>query len=135
QELPSATESFLQTGRLVSYMYSQSHNRDLLKLHDPGKDYNIYFELLLASPTPQFIGFYPDGLHFGKKDIDPDKAKEIQVGIIDFVKEYTTRFKAYPYMKCISGRDAYAPIIAASGNNRKYLKMMAKRLGIIINVD
>ena len=132
---PDATESFLQTGRLVSYMYSQSHNRDLLKLHDPGKDYNVYFELLLASPTPQFIGFYPDGLHFGKKDIDPDKAREIQAGIMDFVKEYTTRFKAYPYMLNISGRDAYAPIIAASGNNRKYLKMMAKRLGININVD
>ncbi len=132
---PDAAETFLQTGRLLSYMYSQSHNRDLLKLHDPGKDYNVYFELLLASPTPQFIGFYSDGLRFGKKDIDPDKAREIQAGIMDFVKEYTTRFKAYPYMLNISGRDAYAPIVVASGNNRKYLKSMVKRLGININVD
>ena len=132
---PDASETFLQSGKLVSYMYSQSHNRDLLKKHNPSKDYNIYWELLLSSPTPQFKGFYADGLKFGDNDIDPDKAKEIQNGIKDFVAEYTKRFKDYPYMMNISGRDAYAPMLAASGNNEKYLKAMKKRFSLSVNVD
>lgn len=55
---PDATESFLQSGKLVAYLYSHSHNRDLLKKHDPNKDYNVFWELLLSSPTPKFEGFY-----------------------------------------------------------------------------
>lgn len=55
---PDASEIFLQKGKLTAYLYSQSHNRDLLKKHDPNKDYNVFWELLLSSPTPQFTGFY-----------------------------------------------------------------------------
>ncbi|MBD5495875.1 MAG: HAD-IA family hydrolase [Lachnospiraceae bacterium] len=55
---PDASEIFLQKGKLAAYLYSQSHNRDLLKKHDPNKDYNVFWELLLSSPTPQFTGFY-----------------------------------------------------------------------------
>ena len=55
---PDASEPFLQSGKLVAYLYSQAHNRDLLKKHDLNKDYNIFWELLLSSPTPQFAGFY-----------------------------------------------------------------------------
>ena len=40
---PDASEPFLQSGKLVAYLYSQSHNRDLLKKHDPNKDYNVYW--------------------------------------------------------------------------------------------
>ena len=59
---PYATESFMQAGKLVPYMYSISHNTDLMKMHDPNRDYNVYWELLLSSPTPQFAGFGKDGL-------------------------------------------------------------------------
>lgn len=55
---PDASEIFLQNGKLATYLYSQSNNRDLLKKHDPNKDYNVFWELLLSSPTPQFTGFY-----------------------------------------------------------------------------
>ena len=123
---PDASESFLQSGKLKSYLYSQSHNRDLLKKHDPGKGYNVFWELLLSSPQAKFSGFYSDGPHFEDSDIDLVKAGEIQKGILDFVKEYTGKFRGIPYLLDISGRDAYAPVMAASGNNEKYLNMLKK---------
>ncbi|MCR4793337.1 MAG: hypothetical protein K5871_11340 [Lachnospiraceae bacterium] len=126
---PDASESFLQSGKLVSYLYSQSHNRDLLKKHDPNKDYNLFWEMLLASPEPCFIGFYPDGPHFGKADIGPEKALEIQKGVLDFVSEYSHLFSEYQYMTAIGGRDAYAPVIAASGHGEKFFKEFIKGSG------
>lgn len=127
---PDASESFLQSGKLRSYMFSQSHNRDLLKKHDPGRGYNIFWELLLSSPQAKFSGFYPDGPHFEDSDIDLVKAGEIQKGISDFVKEYTEKFLKAPYLLDISGRDAYAPLMTASGDNENYLKMIKNRFSL-----
>ncbi len=132
---PDASETFLQSGKLVSYMYSQAHNRDLLKRHNPAKDYNVFWELLLSSPQPRFEGFYPDGLHFGKTDANPQGIEEIRMGIMDFVQQYKLRFKDFPYMFNISGRDAYAPLLAASGNKEKYLKAIEKKFDLNINVE
>ncbi len=147
---PDAAEPFLQSGRLVSYLYSQSHNRDLLKKHDPNKGYNIFWELLLSSDTPQFVGFYEGDsrkgnadiydnaldvtLRFGKKDVDPKGAAEIQRGILDFVRHYKEHFEDYPYMFNISGRDAYAPLLAVTGRNEKYLHEIEKKFELEINV-
>ena len=127
---PDASESFLQSGKLKSYMFSQSHNRDLLKKHDPGKGYNVFWELLLSSPQAKFSGFYPDGPHFEDSDIDLVKAGEIQKGILDFAKEYTEKFSKYTYLLDISGRDAYAPVMAATGNGEKYLNKLKNRFSL-----
>lgn len=137
---PDATEPFLQSGKLVSYLYSQSHNRDLLKKHDPGKDYNVFWELLLSSPTPQFVGFYDDGLRFGDYDDNLEGIKEVQQGILDFIREYMNHFGSpkdgrYTYMYNISGRDAYAPMIVAASHNEKYLKTIEKKFNLNVNVD
>lgn len=129
------SESFLQSGKLVSYMFSHSHNRDLLKKHDPNKDYNVFWELLLSSPNPRFEGYYEDGPHFGKKDANPAGIMQIQNGIMDFVKEYSDHFKDFPYMLNISGRDAYAPLLAASGYKEKYLKAVEEKFSININIE
>lgn len=153
---PDASEPFLQSGKLVSYLYSQRHNRDLLKKHDPNKDYNVFWELLLSSPTPQFKGFYegnvvrPDSedkydkdlditLQFGKYDANLNGIKEIQKGILDFVSQYRTHFGdpvngPFAYMYNISGRDAYAPMLVAASDNERYLKAIAKRFDLEINV-
>ena len=153
---PDASEPFLQSGKLVSYLYSQSHNRDLLKKHDPNKDYNVFWELLLSSPTPQFKGFYegnvvrPDSedkydkdlditLQFGKYDANLNGIKEIQKGILDFVSQYRTHFGdpvngPFAYMYSISGRDAYAPMLVAASDHERYLKAIAKRFDLEINV-
>lgn len=153
---PDASEPFLQSGKLVSYLYSQSHNRDLLKKHDPNKDYNVFWELLLSSPTPQFKGFYEGNvvrsdsedkydkdlditLQFGKYDANLNGIKEIQKGILDFVSQYRTHFGdpvngPFAYMYSISGRDAYAPMLVAASDHERYLKAIAKRFDLEINV-
>lgn len=146
---PDASEPFLQSGKLVAYLYSQAHNRDLLKKHDPNKDYNVFWELLLSSPTPKFEGFYkghiaetgkymPEidiSLKFGKYDHNREGIKKIQKGILDFVKDYHSHFKDFPYMFNISGRDAYAPMLVAASHNERYLKAIEKRYKLEVNVD
>lgn len=143
---PFASETFLQTGNLVAYMYSMSHNRDLVKKHDPNKYYNVYWELLLSSPTRQFtgFGFKRDGagnmteepeLHFGKYDENQEGVREIQRGILDFAGQYLEHFKDVPYLFHISGRDAYAPMLAAAGHREKYLRAMASRFEPDIQVS
>ncbi len=105
-------------------MFSQSHNRDLLKKHDPARGYNVFWELLLSSPQAKFSGFYPEGPRFGESDIDPEKAGEIQKGILDFVTIYSEKAVKVPYLLDISGRDAYAPLMAATGDKEKYLNRL-----------
>jgi len=136
---PDASETFLQTGRLAAYLYSQQHNRDLLYRHDPNRNYNVFWELLLSSPTPQFVGFSenPDKtvkLRFGNYDANLSGISEIQNGILDFVRAYQRHFKEFPYMFRISGRDAYAPMLVAAGNGEKYLKAVEKRFSLEIHV-
>ena len=124
----------MQAGKLVPYMYSMSHNTDLMKMHDPNRDYNVYWELLLSSPTPQFAGFGKDGLEFGKYDENQDGIKEIQKGILDFVNDYLMHFGNFSYMMNIGGRDAYAPMVVAASQGEKYLKAINKRFSLDINV-
>lgn len=134
---PDASEIFLQSGILNAYLYSQAHNRDLLKKHDPGKDYNVFWELLLSSPTPSFLGFSPeapDGLAFGECDANTEGICEIQKGILDFIDEYTAHFGDMDYMLRVSGRDAYAPMLAAASHHEAYLKAIASRFCLDISI-
>ena len=131
---PDAAEEFLQNGRLVPYVFSQSLNRDIMKKHDPAKNYNVYWELLLSSPTRQFTGFSrkegDNGLLFGDHDANTKGIKRIQKGIMDFVRDYHLHFSDYPYMFGISGRDAAAPMLMAAGNDERYLKAIAGRFDL-----
>lgn len=148
---PDASEPFLQSGRLTAYLYSGQHNRDLYKLHDPNKDFNVFWELLVSSPTPQFTGFY-DGrkqpentedvymesmdvtLCFGERDANQSGIMQIQRGILDFVREYRAHYEHFPYMMRISGRDAYAPIIVAASHKAAYLRSIEQRFDFQMNV-
>jgi len=137
---PDAAEPFLQSGKLAAYLYSQGHNRDLLKKHDPNKGYNVFWELLLSSPTPQFTGFATDGqggvkLNFAEPDANTDGVREIQRGIMDFVLQYHERFRNFPFMYAIGGRDAYAPMLVAASGHEKYLKEIEKRFAVEININ
>lgn len=136
-----ASESYLLSGKLVSYMYSQTHNRDLLKIHNPNKDYNVFWELLLSSPTKQFKGFGYDEeygqpkLYFGQEDYNTEGICQIQKGILDFVIDYKKHFEEFPYMFNVSGRDAYAPMIVAASYNERYLKSIEKKFALEIKVS
>ncbi|MGN0432256.1 MAG: HAD family hydrolase [Lachnospiraceae bacterium] len=102
---PNMSEPQLQSGKLVSYMYSQGHNRDIWKWHDAAKGHNLGIELLCSSAQGSLRGFYPkagqmgaqeDGssgegkelfeLQFKEPDVDAWVVEEIQRGIRDFVK-------------------------------------------------
>ncbi len=136
---PEAGEVFLQSGKIVPYVFSQSLNRDIMKKHDPNKGYNVFWELLLSSPTRQFTGFEMDEkkirLTFGDYDANVKGAKRIQKGIMDFVDDYTKAFKDYPFMLNISGRDAAAPMLLAASHKEKYLRAIAGRFEFKIDVN
>lgn len=146
---PDAAEEFLQSGMLVPYAFSQSLNRDIMKKHDPNKNYNVYWELLFSSPTRQLTGMSLSadacdkgidingqsvGFSFGGKEYNTKGIKRIQKGIMDFVHDYHAHFKDYPYMFDISGRDAAAPMLLAASHDESYLKKIAKRFDIKIDV-
>lgn len=139
-----ASDSFLQSGELVSYLYSFAHNRNLMKQHDLNKDYNVYWELLLSSPTPQFMGFSMDdgkyGFRFGRLDANQSGIMEIQKGILDFVEQYQCHFgnaenEKFSYMYNISGSDAYAPMLVAAEHDECYLKMINSLFDLQVNVN
>ena len=137
---PDASEAQLMSGRIVSYMFSQAHNRDLLKKHDLNNNYNLYWELLLSSPTRQFKGFSYERedelpiFMFGDMDYNQEGIREIQKGVLDFAEDYMQHFGEYDYMFNISGREAYAPMLVAAGHNERYLKMIEKRFRLDISV-
>ncbi len=137
---PDASETFLQTGKIVPYMFSQSLNRDVLKRHDPNRYFNVYWELLLASQTQRLKGFdldmnFKPVFKFGDTDDNVEGIAKIQKGIKDFVMDYTHYFAKYPFMFDISGRDAYAPVLAVSDKNNKYLPTIAGKFNLIIGVE
>lgn len=131
---PDSSETFLQSGKLVSYLYSQRENRDIWKLHDAGKNHNLYWELLLDAPTGSLKGFYLDKdgeceCRFKEPKADVEKVEEIQRGILDFVKEYKRIQKKVPELARISGRDAYAPMVNVEGEkNREFVREIRELL-------
>lgn len=136
---PDASEAMLQNGRLTAYLYSQQQNRDLLKKHDLNRDYNIYWELLLSSPTPSFLGYSYDRdgnicTKLGRYDANQTGIRDIQRGILDFAEDYLAHFGSRPEMLRISGRDAYAPMLVAASHNERYLKKIQKQFWMEISV-
>lgn len=112
---PDASETFLQSGQLVSYMYSQRENRDLWKFHDAGKKHNLYWEMLLDAPHGSLKGFYLNENNSYecrlKEDSINNLINDVQNGIIDFIEKYKDAVKVSNLFEKISGRDAYAPMI------------------------
>lgn len=137
---PDASEALLQSGKLVSYLFSQSHNRNYWSTHNPSLGHNVIMELLLGSTKPSFQGFQLDDaggyrLQFLKEESNNHPIiQEIQNGILDFVDYYTSRFQEFPYMFEISGSDAYAPISFATKNEGRYLKFVLQGCTFQVNV-
>ena len=133
---PDMSDPFILSGRLVSYMYSSGENRDLWKKHDPARGYNIFWELLTSSREPSLKGYYPDESTgrgrpvFADPECEPEQIDEIQKGIMDFASDYREAFKEIDYMANISGRDAYAPMLAAASHGERYLKAALSHLNV-----
>lgn len=131
---PDASETFLQTGKLVSYLYSQRENRDLWKFHDPGKNHNLYWEMLLDAPHGSLKGFYldEDGKYrceFKKETAEKEKVEEIQRGILEFVEEYREVVRKSEMFEDVAGRDAYAPMVNSElKENNNFVNWLSKLL-------
>lgn len=112
---PDMSEPQLFAGQLISYMYSQAHNRDLWKRHDAEKGHNLCLELLLASPHGSFSRFEKTAeggwrAVCKEPDVEEKTALKIQKGILDFVTEAIRAWGKWPGEAKISGRDAYEPV-------------------------
>lgn len=105
---PDASQGFFYEQKLDSYMFSQTKNRDIWKIHNPGKGHNVIVELLLCSDYPSFRGFTSkkEKYRFCEKNHEIN-VQEVQKGILDFAEIFQKRIGTIPK---ISGRDAFAPI-------------------------
>ena len=117
--------------KLVSYLFGPAQNIDLLAFHNAKAKHNIYFEFLLTSTegSLKYFGFSENGTPIpilqSPEIRNQTTITEIQNGILDFVRDYQTRFRAFPYLLDIPGRDAYEPfrfVASASGYLPSILK-------------
>lgn len=69
-------------------------------------------------------------LRFGDADPNQEGMREVQQGILAFTDLWMKHFKDFPYMFHISGRDAYAPLLAAAGDGEKYLNVIRKKFDL-----
>ena len=124
---PDMSEAQLASGELVSYLFSQAHNRDLWERHNPSLGDNVALEWLLASPFPGFRGFV--GQDWEQETLRPEKterarrAARIQQGILDFCRKYQES-GAQTCIREISGRDAAAPVYLWIAAHRKEIAQM-----------
>lgn len=112
------------SGELNTYLFSKNYNRIHYDFHfNPRriKVSNDCFELLTQAEHPSFCGFDIEGerlkFNFSTAAVESyGYIREIQKGIIDFVKEYTNRFSKYDMLMNISGYDAYCAFRPALRN-------------------
>ena len=121
------SEVFLLNGKISAYCFSSSLNRDKYAAHTPAANHNHYFELLFSAPHPSFRDFYLDSegncaMEFDQTCENRLYIEEIHRGEWDFIREYVTTFREYPFMRNISGSDAYAPFMDGMRRNLKHIK-------------
>ncbi|NBJ95814.1 hypothetical protein D5282_00370 [bacterium 1xD8-48] len=99
----------IRKGKIFCYLFSAEKNYGILQRHK--EKTNFYYELLTMSPTSSFQYFYYDknkNIRMKGSEVIPDNyvtVSEIQQGILDFVKEYTMRFKKYKELYNIPSDD------------------------------
>ncbi len=124
-----SSETFILDKKMRVFCFSSTVNRDKYKAHKPALNYNIYFEMLFSAPEPSFREFRLDS--DGKYAFVFDTTVEnkayieaIQKGERDFIYEYIYTFRKYPFMRNISGSDAYTPFMEALEHSKKYIDKM-----------
>ncbi len=91
----------------------------------PSASHNIYFELLFSAPEPSFLEFRLENnsCQFIFDDTAENEMyiREIQKGELDFIESYVSSFRNYPFMRNISGSDAYTPFMDAMRHSKRYI--------------
>ena len=126
-------ECYLQTGKVISYMFSRGKNRDLWLFHNPSRGHNLYFESLFSDASGSLIGFYLDKNgqvmpRFKENSVNPEKINEVHKGILDFAEIFLSIEKSLGFEIKICGRDAYAPMFAVCRSRNKKFKKKLREL-------
>ena len=109
-------------GKLFSYLFSASENRDIWKMHDPAAGHNMVLS---------FRGFAGDGQFDFSEYKEKIDVPSVQRGIMKFAELY----KAHPWASFpISGRDAAAPIMLLC-QNPEYVSWLLESSGIRPNIE
>ena len=125
----SVTE--MADGKLFSYLFSASENRDIWKMHDPAEGHNMVLELLLCSAKRSFRGFAGDGRYDFSEYKEKIDVSSVQRGIMKFMELY----KEHPWSSFpITGRDAAAPIMLLY-QNPEYIRELLESSGIRPNIE
>ena len=89
-------------------------------------------ELLFTSPSPSLKGFGTGAdketvFRFGRKEGHESEIRQIQEGIMDYVRDYQRFFGEFlsDGIGEISGRDAYAPLLLFLGDRRAQRELEA----------
>lgn len=119
-----AAEPFLASGKLVSYLFSQTKNRDLWRFHNPSLMHNLYWELLLGAPYGSLKNFFIDSdgkaaPRLKESPLKRESIREIHRGIMDFVTYFHHAEQSLGIEIPISGRDAYAPMLLILNKQNK----------------
>ena len=128
---PGASEGMLYCGKLKSYVFSQNHNRNIWKSHNPNRGDNVVVELLLSAEEGSLRGFTSEGM---PEFLNPDETadiKEIHKGIMDYASWYV---KCMGNITDISGSDAFAPLLLVM-KNREWFQKIRGNDRIQMNLD
>ncbi len=110
QPIANIADLSVMDGSVHAYLFSGSHNRDLLELHQnlgfPNS--NLMLELFTQCCSPSFLGYTAKGLRFDREAKENYPAiRSISGGISAFAADYIGRFWQDPFMLNISAYDAY----------------------------
>jgi hypothetical protein len=103
----------VQDGTIQAYMFDRMNNRNMYDTQrntNKGMN-NLFLEIFTQACAPSFNGFDTDGNYrFDVAEVENyDTIKEVHRGILDFATLYLEKSEQYPYLRRISGYDAYCP--------------------------
>jgi HAD superfamily hydrolase (TIGR01549 family) len=130
QPISSIADLTIMDGSVHAYLFSQSHNRDLLELHQNlgFPNANLMLELFTQSCSPSFLGYTAKGLRFDREVKENYPAiRRISAGITAFAADYIGRFRQDPFMLNIPAYDAYLSFSALK-NEENAVKRLLDRI-------
>lgn len=120
------------SGKINTYLFSPIENRELMIRHSKVRLSNVMMELFLTANHPSLRAISLDEndeiqFEFDIPEVENYKIiKDVQSGMLDFCEDYEDKFKSFPYMKNIPGRDAYGPIYHIIKDNSYIKKYFGK---------
>lgn len=121
--------TLLYTEDILTYVFSERWNADYAKLHQKNTQLNnSIIETFFSSMEPSFLSYIEVDGKVQKQFAQTPGNKsysEIYRGIMDFSLDYVKNVPFFPELMNISGRDAYAPVLALMKDPKKFSKVFS----------